>query len=250
MSTTCLSCGHQFKGNYCPNCGQKATVKRITASVLLEDIFHFFTHLETGFLFTTWNFLIRPGVSSVKYIEGKRLPYQKPVSYFLIWAGLYILLHNTIIHHFHYELNSKIVDEMNIKEQSNILFRQHFTLFIIPVLFLSAFLLYYMMAKPRYNFVEILTLSIYGAGTYFMMSCLSDLVVGYLFKVNVLTTQIFLFQGILSMVYNFWFSFYFFKRSHLRFFWLRLITVSLLIAMGGWLIMFYLPMAWLYFVEK
>jgi hypothetical protein len=249
MTATCLNCGSQFDGNYCSNCGQKATVKRLTASALLEDVFHFFTHLETGFLFTTWNFLVRPGVSSINFISGKRQKYQKPVSYFLIWTGLYVIVHNTIINHFQYELTSAIVSEMNIKEQSNILFRQHFNLFIIPVLLLSAFLLYYILAKPLYNFTEILTLSLYGAGTYFMMSFLSDFIVGYIFRVNVLTTNIFLFQGILSSVYNFWFSFDFFKRLNLRYFALRLIAASFLIAISGWLVMFYLPMAWLYLLE-
>jgi len=247
MSTTCLSCGQPFKGNYCPNCGQKASVKRLTVSVLLKEFFHFFTHLENGFLFTTWNFIIRPGISSLNYIAGKRKEYQPPVSYFLIWTGLYILIHNTIINHFHYELIREMVNQMNIKEQSNILFRQHFTLFILPVILLSALLLYYIMAKPRYNFIEILTLSLYGSGTYFMMSFFSDLILGFIFKVNVLTINVFLFQGILSSLYNFWFSFDFFRRLRLGFFWLRLIIVSILIAIGGWLIMFYLPMAWLYF---
>jgi hypothetical protein len=143
-----------------------------------------------------------------------------------------------------------MVNRMNIKAQSNILFRQHFTLFILPVILLSALLLYYIMARPRYNFIEILTLSLYGAGTYFMMSFLSDFLFGYVFKVNILTINVFLFQGILSTIYNFWFSFDFFKRLRLRFFGLRLITASILIAISGWLIMFYLPMAWLYFQDS
>ena len=136
---------------------------------------------------------------------------------------------------------------MNIGEQSNILFRRHFTLFIIPVIFLSAFLLYRIMAKPRYNFIEILAMSLYGTGTYFMMSLVSDVFLGIFLKSNILTANVFLWQGILSSLYNFWFSFDFFKRLRVPLFWLRLIGVSILIAIGGWLIMFYLPMAWIYF---
>jgi len=249
MTDTCLNCGYHFKGNYCPNCGQKATARRLTAAILLEDVFHFFTHLESGFLFTTWNFLVKPGVSSENFLAGIRQKYQRPVSYFLIWAGLFIVAHNAIINHFHYELTGEVVSEMNIKEQSNLLFRQHFNLFIVPVLFLSAFLLYLILAKPVYNFIEILTLSLFGAGTYFMMSLLSDFIVGVLFRENILTIRTFFFQGILSSLYNFWFSFDFFKRMHMRYFWPRLIFVSILIAIVGWLVMFYLPLGWLYLME-
>lgn len=247
MSEICLSCGHSLNGNYCSNCGQKATVKRLTATVLIQETIHSLTHLESGFLFTSWNLLIRPGISGWNYIKGKRKEYQKPVSYFIIWTGLYILVHNALINHFDFQIDSSLVAQMNIGEQSNVFFRQHFTLFIIPVILFSAFLLYILMARPTYNYIEILTLSFYGAGTYFMMSLISDLIISLVLNVNILTANVFLWQGILSSIYNFWFSYDFFKRSHLRYFWLRLICVSFLVALGGWLIMFYLPMLWMSF---
>lgn len=246
LMTTCLNCGHTFEGKYCPECGQKSSVERLTIAVLLEDIVHFFTHLEKGFLFTTWNLLVRPGSTSLNYVSGKRKAYQKPVSYFLIWTGLYILIHNAIISYHHFQLVSGIVAELNIRDHGNLLFRRHFTLFIIPVILLSAVLLYYVMARPRYNFIEILTLCLYGAGTYFMMSLVSDIILGVFFTVNILALNVFFWQAILSTIYNFWFSFDFFSRLGLRLFWPRLISVSVLVAIGGWIIMFYLPMLWIY----
>jgi hypothetical protein len=247
VSVTCLSCGHTLKGNFCSNCGQKASVKRLTAAVLFEETIHSLTHLESGFLYTSWNLLLRPGLTGLNYIKGKRKVYQKPVSFFIIWTGLYILLHNAIINHFDFQIESRLVAQLNIGEQSNVLFRQHFTLFIIPVIAYSAFLLYILLSRPKYNYIEILTLSLFGAGTYFMLSLISDLFIAFFLKVNILTANVFLWQGILSSLYNFWFSYDFFKRMHLRFFWIRLISVSILIAIGGWLIMFYLPMLWMSF---
>jgi len=247
--TACLNCGHFFKGNFCPECGQKASTKKLTAAVLLEDTLHFFTHLEHGFLFTAKSFLIHPGTSSLKYLAGKRKPYQTPVSFFLIWTGLYLLLHNTIINYRHFHVSSQVIRQVNIREESNLLFRHHLTLFTFPVIIVSALLLYYIMARPKFNFTEILTLSLYGAGVYFMMSLVSDGILGFIFKINILSTPVFLWQGILSSLYNFWFSFDFFKRLHIKLFWLRLVSVSILIAICGWLLMFYLPMAWVYFFE-
>ncbi|HJW29719.1 MAG TPA: DUF3667 domain-containing protein, partial [Saprospiraceae bacterium] len=190
-------------------------------------------------------FFAHPGQSSIEYISGKRNAYQKPVSYFLIWTGLYILTHNAIIHYHHLELTTETIAQLNIREQSNLLFRQHFTLFILPVILLSAWLLYLILGRRKYNFIEILTLSLYGGGTYFMMSWISDIVLGMIFQINILSLQVFFWQMIMSSTYNLWFSFDFFKRSAVRFFWIRLILASLSIAFGGWVIMFYLPMLWL-----
>jgi hypothetical protein len=247
MLTTCLNCGRSFEGNFCPECGQKASVKKLTFRVLVHETLHFFTHLEKGFLFTSWNFLSRPGISSIHYVAGKRKEYQPPVSFFLIWTGLYFLQHNAIINHFHYEITKPILSNGNLEEQSMLLFRQHFTLFLIPVIVISAVIIYYLLAKPHYNFAELITLCLFGTGVYFMISAVTDFIIGVVFRMNILSENVFLWQAVLSSAYNFWFSYDFFKRSHLRFFWIRLISVSLLIAACGWIIMFYLPMAWIYF---
>jgi hypothetical protein len=246
MQITCLQCGHHFKGKFCPNCGQKATVQRLSASVLLEEILHFVTHLDNGFPFTTWNFLIRPGITSLNYIAGKRKNYQKPVSYFLIWLGVYILLHNSLVNHFHYQLGREVVEGMNVQEQSNMMLRNHLSIFILPVLFVSSVIVYFLLARPDFNFVELFTLCLYGAGTYFMMLLVSDLILGFFLRINVLELNVFLWQTTLASVYNFWFGYDVYRRLQKRYFWIRLILVSVLIALSGLFIMFYLPMAWIY----
>jgi hypothetical protein len=246
MQITCLQCGHHFKGKFCPNCGQKATVQRLSASVLLEEILHFFTHLDNGFPFTTWGFLTRPGITSLDYIAGKRRKYQKPVSYFLVWLGAYILVHNSIINHFHYQLDRELVEGMNIKEQSNVILRNHLSIFILPVLFVSAVEVYFILARPKFNFIELFTLCVYGGGTYFMMLLVSDIILGFLLHINIIGMNVFIWQTTLASVYNFWFGFDVYRRLNVQYFWLRLILVSVLIAISGLLIMFYLPMAWIY----
>lgn len=247
MSTKCLNCEHVFKGKFCPNCGQKATIKRLTATALFEEVFHFFTHLEKGFPFTTWSFLIKPGISSLNYISGKRKKYQAPVSYFLIWTGLYIILHNTIVNYFQYQLSGEVITQLDKSGQANMILRKHFTVFILPAVFCSAVSIYFILAKPKYNFTEITALCLFGGGTYFMMLFFSDLILGFIFKVNVLTTPVFLWQAALSFFYNLWFSFDIFKRTPLRLFWIRLFFTVSIVAISGWVILFYLPIIWDYF---
>jgi hypothetical protein len=243
---TCLNCGELFKGNFCPNCGQAAREERLSATVLLYETVHFVTHFEKGFLHTIWAFLVRPGQTSVNFLSGKRRQYQKPVSYFLILTGLYILLHNFIIHYYkyHYDMLDENRVTLDFREQANLLLRTHFTPYIILIILFSAVIIYQILAKKKYNFIEILTLSLYGGGTYFVMLIVSDLVFGVIFKVNIISVNVFIWQLSISSVYNIWFCFDFFKRAHLKLFWLRLVTASILVSYLGWVIMNYLPMLW------
>ena len=88
----CKNCGNIVHQKYCPHCGQKATVERITFHFLWHQLFHFFTHLEKGFLFTSFGMLLRPGKTVTDFIRGKRIIYQPPVSYFLVWIAIYALI--------------------------------------------------------------------------------------------------------------------------------------------------------------
>ena len=243
---TCLNCGELFKGSYCPNCGQAASEQRLSATVLLYETVHFLTHFEKGFLYTVWAFLARPGQASINFLAGKRKRYQKPVSYFLIVTGIYILLHNYIIYYYkyHYSMLNENSVALNFKEQANLLLRTHFTPFLILIILFSAIIIYHILGKKKYNFIEILTLSLYGGGTYFVMLIVTDLIIGAIFKLNIISVNVFIYQLIISSLYNIWFCFDFFKRANLNMFWLRLITASILVSYVGWLIMNYLPMLW------
>jgi hypothetical protein len=245
--TTCLNCGKSFEGKYCPYCGQKAGVERLTASVLLKETVHFFSHFEKGFLYTAWNFIVRPGSASINFLMGKRKQFQKPVSYFLILTGLYIIVHNFIIHryNYHYSLSEKSEAILDFQEKSNILLRTHFTPFIVLIILFSAVIIYPILGRKKFNFIEILTLCLYGGGSYFLILILSDIVLGVWFKINVISIDVFIWQTSVSSMYNLWFSYDIFKRSHMHFFWLRLIVASLLVSLFGWLVMNYLPMLWI-----
>ncbi|HEY6064396.1 MAG TPA: DUF3667 domain-containing protein, partial [Chitinophagaceae bacterium] len=84
----CKNCGEELHGTYCSHCGQKAREERITFRFIWTEAIHFFTHIEHGFLFTSWSMLVRPGATVKNFIEGKRKPYQSPVSYFLVWTAV------------------------------------------------------------------------------------------------------------------------------------------------------------------
>ncbi len=86
-----MNCGYPLQDLYCGHCGQKADPGRINFSFLCSEVFHFFTHLEKGFLFTSFQMIVHPGQTAKNFIDGKRKNYQSPISYFLIWTTIYIL---------------------------------------------------------------------------------------------------------------------------------------------------------------
>jgi hypothetical protein len=155
---------------------------------------------------------------------------------------LYILLHNFIIHFHDYHV---ISGAATLKDQANVLLRTHFTPIILIILFLSALIIYPVLARPYLNFGEVLILSFYGGGTYFMLLFFNDLLLGLLLKRNILTPSIFLWQTILSMIYNWWFQYSVFKKIPVRWLLIRIIITSVIIATVGLLLMLYLPELWL-----
>ena len=243
--TNCLNCGAPVLGKYCPECGQKAHVYRLTAKALMDEVLHFFTHLEETFLKTSMHYVIRPGTTSLNYIEGKRKRYQKPVSYFLIWTGVYILLHNFILNKFDYELVLQATTQTQLQEDANKLFRNHFSFFMLPLMISSALIIWLVLGRKRFYFFELFTIVLYGGGTYFALCIVSDIILGVIFRININHYSVFMWQTILSGVYNIWFTYDFFRRSKIRWFWPRLIITSILISFTGNLIMLYVPLAWL-----
>ena len=160
----CKNCNTVLHGLYCSHCGQKANIERITLSFIWHELFHFFTHLEKGFLFTTGQMLTRPGITAKKFIDGKRKNYQPPVSYFLIWITLYILSLYLITKFF----GDNVV--INYKEYfgpaSTTKFAiSHLSLVLTIIIPFHSLYLYLLVTKKNYNYFESMVAVIYSLGT-------------------------------------------------------------------------------------
>ena len=88
MSISCLNCGTEFDGNFCPNCGQKAHTERITLMSILHEIPHSIFHVDKGFFYTFIQLLRRPGKAIRECIAGKRVKYYGPFAYLFIMSAL------------------------------------------------------------------------------------------------------------------------------------------------------------------
>lgn len=89
----CLNCGTLFVGNFCPNCGQSAKVKRLSISQGVMDLVSIFTNFENGFVHTCLELCYRPGYMMRDYIEGHRKEYVKPIPLLFLLGTVLLLLH-------------------------------------------------------------------------------------------------------------------------------------------------------------
>lgn len=88
----CKSCGNHFTGRYCNNCGEKIITdhdKRI--GHFFEEAFHFLTHFEGKFFNTLKAIFTAPGLLSYDYCNGRRKPYFRPLSFYMLIVILYLI---------------------------------------------------------------------------------------------------------------------------------------------------------------
>ena len=89
---TCVNCGHGYKGNYCPACGQKATAGRITWDTVRSGVMDVWGLGSRSLVRSLWNLIVRPGRFISDYINGKWQVSFPPVKMLVIVAvSLYFI---------------------------------------------------------------------------------------------------------------------------------------------------------------
>ena len=164
----CKNCGNAVKDAYCSHCGQKTKVERITFSYLSGELFHFFTHIEHGFLFTSWQLLASPGKTIKGFLEGKRKNYQSPVSYFLVWTTIYILTLYWIEVTFGENVVINYKDYFGPSSATKLAI-SHLSLVLTIVIPFQALYLLLLATKGQYNYFEMLVAAIYVMGSIIML---------------------------------------------------------------------------------
>lgn len=149
----CKSCGKEGTGKFCSACGQSYSVKRITLSTILHDVFHFFTHLEKGFGYTLRQLCVAPGAMQREYVEGVRSRHQKPFSMFFICASANAVarywIQEGMVKYYHQD-----AAEATLRHEYQLLL----LLIALPVISLIMWLLF---KSSKYNYAEIGVLELY-----------------------------------------------------------------------------------------
>jgi Protein of unknown function (DUF3667) len=93
---TCPTCQHQYKGNYCNNCGEKIFHPHdLSLAHLLEDAVDKFTHFDLK-IPKSILLLFNPGYLTEKFLKGIRKPFANPIQLFLIANVIFFLFYKMV----------------------------------------------------------------------------------------------------------------------------------------------------------
>lgn len=166
---TCKNCNHDFDGNFCNICGQKAKTARLDWHYLSDEAKYTFLHFNGGFTYSVKQLVTRPGHTVREFIEGKRVHHYKPILLLFVLAGIYgLLMHYIDMNSYFGSFTHTGTEEQQKKviELQNKIFEwqvSHYSLIeivSIPVVSLASWLAF---RKWRYNFIEHIILNSFSA---------------------------------------------------------------------------------------
>ncbi len=80
----CKNCGCSCTSNFCPDCGQSTKEKRLDNKTFFIGLLSGVSRINSGFLYTAWQLLIRPWKVIRDYIQCRRKNYVAPVSMLIV----------------------------------------------------------------------------------------------------------------------------------------------------------------------
>lgn len=179
----CVNCGAELKGKYCEECGQPAHPTRIKLRDLWNDFMGRFLSLDTKYLRTIKDLTLRPGVVSKEFVNGNRVRYIPPVSYFVIMLAILFLLLPVLGMSFSEMLNAtqedlELAGEVTESQRKiQIWFNEKYEEYMRTFLFLQVpFLALWgkiLWRKSRRNFLEHSIVAFYSIGHLLWLTILT-----------------------------------------------------------------------------
>ena len=152
----CANCGQPATGDgrFCARCGQLVVPPRFTPAHLLHEVFHLFTHVESGFWYTLKELAVRPGFMQRDYLAGRRGRFQKPFSAFFVACTVTALGQ--------FALNSLVARWYGIEDSATGYFRHYFSLVQVGLLPLYALITWLLFRRQRFNYAETAVVTAYS----------------------------------------------------------------------------------------
>ncbi len=113
MDKHCLNCENPLQGSdrFCPRCGQKTDIKRLSLRQYLGEWFNSFISLESSFAKSLWFTILRPHQYALEFINGKRKKYTHPYKLF-IQTTVFLFLIFTWINSLNNQKQQKFQDKI------------------------------------------------------------------------------------------------------------------------------------------
>lgn len=126
MTKECLNCKHSLTDtfDYCPQCGQKTRLHRLTLHEVMHDAVHFFIHADKGIFKLVKALLLKTGNVAKEYVQGMRKKYFPPLNFFLVVATFFVLVMHAVTPHTSFDVLKEHPELSRIPEKSH---REHVT---------------------------------------------------------------------------------------------------------------------------
>lgn len=170
----CKNCATNFRGNFCPHCGQSAHEHRINASSIIHDIPHSVFHIDMGFFHTLIQLFKKPGLMLEEYISGKRVPYFRPMAYVVLLSAVSTILMKGISY------ASKTLflkyNPNGIFPETSGFFSHYISVFIFLTIPITAFVTWLFFVRKKINYWEHVVINTYIAAQMNLILILIKLV--------------------------------------------------------------------------
>lgn len=177
----CNNCGAVSKGYFCPECGQRLSVHKVTFKETFEDFTDAAFSVNGPLLTTLKGLLKQPGLLFHEFLGGKRKKYYKPVTFFLLTTVVYLFIHSLIGFD---PLKDAIIQVSDDADPDKLLSqaRDFMLLNIDNMLFIFVFTLAIFLKtffNSRNTLAEFLAISFYMIGVYTLIVTLNMFFVHY-----------------------------------------------------------------------
>jgi hypothetical protein len=172
---TCTNCETAFASKFCPDCGQKADIHRVTIKTVLHDFLHAFTHADKGFLLLVKALITKPGIVAREFVEGKRKRYFNPLSFLVITSAVFAYISHITGYMDALTGSAQPTESTRVSSEMREVFEivrtsgKTLTLLLIAPLF--AFLSWLFFIRSKYNYAEnfVLNSFLFGEAAIFRM---------------------------------------------------------------------------------
>ncbi|PQJ21136.1 DUF3667 domain-containing protein [Tenacibaculum sp. SG-28] len=169
----CISCDFDHYQKFCPNCGERSGVKKITVSSVWEDALLSITNTDKGILYTVKALLLYPKQFVTDYLSGRRKGILNPISFLVFAITLYLIVISFYdIPKLHVVYEDTVRSNMRkIGNEIGTFIRLNLKYFWILTIFPLAVSL--KLTFRKYNFVEYVTISSFIIGQATLLGILS-----------------------------------------------------------------------------
>jgi hypothetical protein len=173
-SKTCLDCGAPLLGQqrYCQDCGQRATVQRLSLHEIGHDLLHALIHVDRSVISLLRNLALRPGLVVRDYVRGARRRYFGPFAFLVVAVALASLAIVLV------DLPLVVVPGNAIAD----FYQKHPNLLFLVQVPILALLCRTIFLRGPYNFAEYLVLAAYTTGMRTIFLTLVVLPVWYMVR--------------------------------------------------------------------